>query len=82
MAMVHGLVRELVEHELSPARLLRQVNRMLCDQKMDMQFVTAFYAILDPTNASLKYAIAGHPPPFLRKASGQVKNLPGKGMAL
>ena len=49
---------------------------------LDFQFVTSFYAILDPANASLKYAIAGHPPPFLRKASGQVEKLPGRGIAL
>jgi serine phosphatase RsbU (regulator of sigma subunit) len=47
-----------------------------------MQFVTSFYAILDPENATLKYAIAGHPPPFLREASGQVNKLAGRGIAL
>jgi serine phosphatase RsbU (regulator of sigma subunit) len=49
---------------------------------MDMQFVTSFYAILDPANASFNYSIAGHPPPFLRKASGQVEKLPGHGIAM
>jgi sigma-B regulation protein RsbU (phosphoserine phosphatase) len=71
-----------VENESSPAALLAQVNQALCSQDMDMQFVTSFYAILDPKNASFKYALAGHPPPFLRKASGQVEKLAGKGIAL
>jgi serine phosphatase RsbU (regulator of sigma subunit) len=82
MAMTHGLIRDRVEKETSPAALLAQVNLALCSQDMDMQFVTSFYAILDPKNASFKYAIAGHPPPFLRKASGQVEKLAGKGIAL
>ena len=82
MAMTHGLIRERVEIEPSPAALLTQVNRSLCEEDMDMQFVTSFYAILDPENANLKYALAGHPPPFLRKASGQVENLDGRGIAL
>ncbi|MGA2489876.1 MAG: GAF domain-containing SpoIIE family protein phosphatase [Anaerolineales bacterium] len=82
MAMAHSLIRERVENEPSPAALLTQVNRVLCEQDMDMQFVTSFYAILDPENANLKYAIAGHPPPFLREASGRVKTLPGRGIAL
>ena len=56
MAMTHGLIRERVEQEPSPAALLAQVNRALCEQDMDMQFVTSFYAILDPENAVLKYA--------------------------
>jgi sigma-B regulation protein RsbU (phosphoserine phosphatase) len=82
MAMTHGLIRERVENEPSPAALLTQVNRALCEQDMEMQFVTSFYAILDPENANLKYALAGHPPPFLRKASGQVEDLAGRGIAL
>jgi serine phosphatase RsbU (regulator of sigma subunit) len=82
MAMTHSLVRERVENETSPSALLEQVNRALCAQNLDMQFVTSFYAVLDPADASLKYALAGHPAPFLRKASGQVEKLAGRGIAL
>jgi serine phosphatase RsbU (regulator of sigma subunit) len=81
MALTHGLIQELVKKETSPAALLTQVNRVLYDL-VKSQFVTSFYAILDPKNSSLKYAIAGHHPPLLRKASGQVETLGGKGMAL
>jgi serine phosphatase RsbU (regulator of sigma subunit) len=81
MALTHGLIQELVKKETSPAALLTQVNRVLYDL-VKSQFVTSFYAILDPKNSSLKYAIAGHHPPILRKASGQVETLAGKGMAL
>jgi serine phosphatase RsbU (regulator of sigma subunit) len=82
MALTHGLIRERVENEASPAALLTQINRALYEQDIKTNFVTSFYAILDPANSSLKYALAGHPPPLLRKASGQVKTLPGKGIAL
>jgi serine phosphatase RsbU (regulator of sigma subunit) len=82
MAMAHSLVRERVEIEPSPAALLTKVNQALCNQDMDMQFVTSIYGILDPAHATLKYAVAGHPPPFLRKASGEVKILEGRGIAL
>jgi serine phosphatase RsbU (regulator of sigma subunit) len=82
MAMAHSLIRDRVEVEASPAALLTQVNRALIIQDMDMHFITAVYAILDPENATMKYAIAGHPPPFLREASGQVKELAGRGIAL
>jgi sigma-B regulation protein RsbU (phosphoserine phosphatase) len=37
---------------------------------------------LDPHDATVKYSLAGHPPPLLRKASGQVKQLDGRGIAL
>jgi serine phosphatase RsbU (regulator of sigma subunit) len=82
MAMTHSLIRERVERESSPAALLSQVNRSLCKQDTDMQFVTSFYAILDPKKSIITYALAGHPPPFLRTASGQVKKLDGRGIAL
>jgi sigma-B regulation protein RsbU (phosphoserine phosphatase) len=82
MALTHGLIRERVENETSPAALLTKVNRALYMQGIKTNFVTSFYAILDPINSSLKYALAGHPPPLLRKASGQVKILAGKGIAL
>jgi serine phosphatase RsbU (regulator of sigma subunit) len=81
MALTHGLIQELVKKETSPAALLTQVNRVLYDL-VKSQFVTSFYAILDPKNSSLKYALAGHHPPLLRKASGQVEILAGEGMAL
>lgn len=82
MAMTHGLIRDRVENEPSPAALLTQVNRALYEQDMDMQFVTSFYGILDPGKALMTYAIAGHPAPFLRKASGGVEKLAGRGIAL
>jgi len=82
MALTHGLIRERVENEASPATLLTKVNRALYELDIKTNFVTSFYAILDPANSSLKYALAGHPPPLLRKASGQVKTLAGKGIAL
>ena len=82
MAMAHSLIRERVEHESSPAALLEQVNRALCEQEMDMQFVTSMYAILDPEKSIFTYSVAGHSPPFLREASGQVKELAGRGIAM
>jgi serine phosphatase RsbU (regulator of sigma subunit) len=82
MAMTHGMIRERVESESSPAALLTQVNQALCQLDTDMQFVTSFYAILDPANSTVRYAVAGHPPPLLRQASGKVKELAGRGMAL
>lgn len=82
MALAHGLIRERVERETSPAALLTGVNRALYEQDIKTNFVTSFYAILDPARSSVKYALAGHPPPLLRKASGLVKSLAGKGVAL
>ncbi len=82
MALTHGLIRDRVESETSPAALLGQLNQVIVDLDIKTNFVTSFYGILDPANASLKYSLAGHPPPLLRRASGQVETLDGKGVAL
>jgi serine phosphatase RsbU (regulator of sigma subunit) len=82
MALAHGLIREHVEKETSPAAMLTQVNQALYRHGIKTNFVTSFYAILDPKTSSLKYSLAGHPAPLLRKVSCVVDILPGKGTAL
>jgi serine phosphatase RsbU (regulator of sigma subunit) len=82
MALSHGLIREHVRKETSPAALLAKVNRELYGQGIATNFITSFYAIFDPAHGSIQYSLAGHPAPLLKKASGEVEILPGKGMAL
>ena len=82
MALAHGLIRERAKYETSPAVMLSQLNRALVELDIKTNFVTSFYGVLDPANSIIKYALAGHPPPLLRKASGQVETLAGKGVAL
>jgi sigma-B regulation protein RsbU (phosphoserine phosphatase) len=45
-------------------------------------FVTAFLAILDSKEQSLKYANAGHNPPIVRRLSGELESLTKTGSAL
>jgi serine phosphatase RsbU (regulator of sigma subunit) len=82
MALLHGLIRDRVDPETSPAALLAQLNKAIYNLDIKTNFVTSFYAILDPANSILIYSLAGHPPPLLRRVSGQVETLEGKGVAL
>jgi serine phosphatase RsbU (regulator of sigma subunit) len=82
MSLANGLFREQVDHELTPGGLLTKVNRSLVNQGIKSHFVTAFYGILEPEKGTLSYAIAGHPPPLLRKIHGEVVPLPGEGLAM
>ena len=45
-------------------------------------FVTCFYAVLDPARGTLRYANAGHDPPYLRRLTAEVEELRARGMPL
>jgi serine phosphatase RsbU (regulator of sigma subunit) len=66
----------------SPGEVLKQVNEALLARIPLNMFVTCFYAILDPENASLSYANAGHDLPYLRRRGGDAKELRARGMPL
>src|SRR5215216_5367294 len=51
---------------------MARVNYLLWESIERNQFVTAFHAILDASNRTLSYSNAGHNPPFLMNAKGDV----------
>ena len=75
MAMVRSLLRMTAPHVHTPASALRHVNQLLGAQSSYDMFVTIFYAMLDPRTHTLSYANAGHNPPLVRRASGEIEQL-------
>jgi serine phosphatase RsbU (regulator of sigma subunit)/ketosteroid isomerase-like protein len=67
--------------ESSPGKVLARVNEVLLSRIPPNMFVTCFYAILDPQSASLRYANAGHDPPYLWRG-GDAEQLRARGMPL
>jgi serine phosphatase RsbU (regulator of sigma subunit) len=65
----------------SPGEVLSQVNETLLARIPQNMFVTCFYAILDPENATLRYANAGHDLPYLHR-EGNAEQLKARGMPL
>jgi sigma-B regulation protein RsbU (phosphoserine phosphatase) len=54
-----------------PASVMKNLNQKLAPGCLDRgQFITSFYAILDPSNKIMQYASAGHEPPILIRANG------------
>lgn len=51
---------------------LAKVNYLLWESIERNQFVTAFHGILDASNRTLSYSNAGHNPPLLMNAKGEV----------
>jgi serine phosphatase RsbU (regulator of sigma subunit) len=65
----------------SPGEVLSQVNETLLARIPQNMFVTCFYAILDPQSGTLRYANAGHDPPYLHR-DGNADQLKARGMPL
>src|ERR671921_771231 len=65
----------------SPGEVLSQVNETLLARIPQNMFVTCFYAILDPKSGTLRYANAGHDPPYLHR-DGNADQLKARGMPL
>ena len=82
MAMARSLLRSHAMDVAAPAQLVSRLNRELCRQSSTGMFVTLFYALLEPQAHHLKYTLAGHNPPLMRRAHGELLSLERNGMAL
>jgi serine phosphatase RsbU (regulator of sigma subunit) len=71
MALFCSLLRAEVEHAVSPAEVLRQVNRHLLDLNEAGMFVTALLGLLDLKKGEFSYARAGHEIPILFDREGK-----------
>jgi hypothetical protein len=78
MAIANSTLKLAIELDPSPAAVLELLNRVLCRTGSRRQFMSLFYAVLDPQTGELELASAGHPFPLLRRSSGQVLEL-GRG---
>ncbi len=65
MATAQLLVRNTMMRLGDPGRCLEEVNRQLCVQVFNGQFVTMLLMILDLKRNKLQIATAGHPAPLL-----------------
>jgi phosphoserine phosphatase RsbU/P len=83
MARAHALIIAESDKVTAPGEVLRMVNEHITRFEKSTQFVTALFGILDTATGEFKYARAGHEPPLLLDAKGEVHRLPHKpGMAL
>jgi sigma-B regulation protein RsbU (phosphoserine phosphatase) len=65
----------------APGALLDSMNRTLYG-KFERAYVTACCAVVDPVGRRIAYAVAGHPPPFLRRGNGRLERLAAAGLPL
>jgi serine phosphatase RsbU (regulator of sigma subunit) len=81
MATTRAILRAVVTNQTSPGEILARTNDLLYPDIPQKMFVTCLCAIFNPTDGRLRYANAGHNPPFRRSAYG-VEELCARGMPL
>lgn len=70
MATTQLLVRNTLPQVVDPGRCLEEINRQLCMQVFNGQFVTLQILVMDPGNDRIEIATGGHPPPLIGDADG------------
>jgi sigma-B regulation protein RsbU (phosphoserine phosphatase) len=75
MAVAHSIAHTRPEPPQRPGEFLTYMNAHLTRRytRPTGSFMTAFYAVFDPANATLSYASAGHNPPRLLRAADGFK---------
>ena len=75
MAVTKTLIKSRADTDMSPAKIVSHVN---CEQSKgndSCMFVTLFLAILDLPSGEMVYCNAGHNPPYLQRATGELERL-------
>jgi serine phosphatase RsbU (regulator of sigma subunit) len=70
MATTQLLVRNTMPQYCDPGKCLEEINRQLCGQVFNGQFVTLQILVFDPLSARVDIGTAGHPPPLIGDAEG------------
>ena len=80
-ASLQGMLTAHIENVYSISAILERVNRTLCATTTPEVFATLFYAVVEP-EGKLTYVNAGHNPPLLLRASGDIERLTVGGTVL
>ena len=75
MAVTKTLVKSRAMEDPSPASVLTHVNDELSHDNKTSTFVTLFLGILDSVSGEIRYANAGHNPPYVVRENGSVEKL-------
>ncbi|MBE6223224.1 MAG: response regulator [Bacteroidales bacterium] len=73
MAVSRTLIKATGLQDHPTDECMRTVNDILCDESVGSMFVTVFYGIYDLQTGQITFTNAGHNPPYILKADGQVE---------
>jgi len=80
-AMASGILRSLAPQRLSAPEMLKRLNVMLLERRIEGHFITLTYAIWEPKTRTLHIANAGMPLPILVR-QGHAKPIRAEGVPL
>ena len=80
-AMVSGILRSLAPQKLPPPQLLKILNQMLLERKIEGHFITLTYSVWEPKLRTLRLANGGMPLPILLR-NGQCRPIRAEGVPL
>jgi len=75
MAVTKTLIKSRASNDYSPASILTHVNNEISRSNDASMFVTIFLGILNLSSGELLYSNAGHNPPYIRRAHGELIRL-------
>ncbi len=75
MAVTKTLIKSRASNDYSPASILTHVNNEISRSNDASMFVTIFLGILNLNSGELLYSNAGHNPPYIRRAHGELIRL-------
>lgn len=74
MGQLRNALRAYAAEGHEPAAVLSRTNRLMSDLDPSL-FATCCYLALDPLTGRAEMVLAGHPPPMVRSAAGEVTHL-------
>ncbi|MGA2723109.1 MAG: SpoIIE family protein phosphatase [Bryobacteraceae bacterium] len=82
MMALHARVQVLAEDPGDLASLMTRLNKATCAKCPANRFITFFFSVLDTETGELAFANAGHNPPIVVRAAGELQMLEGGGPVL
>jgi phosphoserine phosphatase RsbU/P len=82
MSSLHAAIHAQVAANTPLHQTIKSVNQYLAENTPSNRFVTLFIAQLDPQTGILNYINAGHNPPLIGHANGEVQLLASGGLPL
>ena len=82
MTLAKGFIKAIAKKSDSPSEVLTEMNELFYENVDRGRFISMIYAIIDLDKNEMKIARAGHNPVLVVEASGNVKLVSPRGLAL